>query len=85
MVCPHCQSNAVRRVPAEVRLFRNSVRTLGHPPMTPMPDVEVCLDCGLAQFRIPEHWLAAGWLGLDQRTPRPLVHTLDPLNAIEFL
>jgi hypothetical protein len=49
-------------IPAEVRLYRNILRTLSHPPMTPSPDITVCLDCGWAEFSIPDSWLAAGWL-----------------------
>ena len=62
MVCPKCESGAVTVVPAEVRLFRNVPRTLSHPPMTPSPDIRVCLDCGWSEFSIPQQWLAAGWL-----------------------
>lgn len=62
MMCPKCQSAAVSLVPAEVRLFRNSPRTLSHPPMTPSPDIRVCLDCGWSEFLIPGAWLSAGWL-----------------------
>jgi hypothetical protein len=62
MVCPKCQSAALSLVPAEVRLFRNSPRTLSHPPMTPSPDIRVCLDCGWSEFVIPRAWLSAGWL-----------------------
>ncbi|MGO8773350.1 MAG: hypothetical protein ACLQHT_03730, partial [Terracidiphilus sp.] len=62
MVCPKCQSAALSLVPAEVRLYRNSPRTLSHPPMTPSPDIRVCLDCGWSEFVIPRAWLSAGWL-----------------------
>jgi hypothetical protein len=62
MICPKCQSASMSEIPAEIRLYRNTPRTLSHPPMTPSPDVHVCLDCGWAEFLIPESWLAAGWL-----------------------
>jgi len=62
MICPKCQSAAVSLIPAEVRLYRNSPRTLSHPPMTPSPDIRVCLDCGWSEFVIPRAWLSAGWL-----------------------
>ncbi len=62
MVCPKCQSAAVSLIPAAVRLFRNSPRTLSHPPITPSPDIQVCLDCGWSEFVIPRAWLSAGWL-----------------------
>ena len=67
MVCPKRQSGSLSVVPAEIRLYRNAPRTLSHPPMTPSPDVRVCLDCGWSEFFIPHSWLSAGWL----RPPRP--------------
>jgi len=71
MLCPKCQSAALTLVPAEVRLFRNSPRTLSHPPMTPSPDIRVCLDCGWSEFVIPRAWLSAGWL--RSLRPQPAV------------
>jgi len=62
MICPKCQSASMSVVPAEIRLYRNTPRTLSHPPMTPSPDVKVCTDCGYSEFSIPRSWLAAGWL-----------------------
>jgi len=62
MVCPKCQSGSISVIPAEIRLYRNSPRTLSHPPMTPSPDINVCLDCGWSMFSIPDSWLNAGWL-----------------------
>ncbi|HKD60768.1 MAG TPA: hypothetical protein VKB47_09925 [Terracidiphilus sp.] len=35
---------------------------MSHPPMSPQPDIQVCLDCGNAEFVIPEKWMSAGWL-----------------------
>jgi hypothetical protein len=67
MICPKCQSGSVSIIPAEIRLYRNCLRTLSHPPMTPSPDIRVCLDCGWSEFSIPRSWLAAGWL----RSMRP--------------
>ena len=62
MACPKCQADSISVIPAEIRLYRNSPRTLSHPPMTPSPDVRVCLECGWSEFIIPRSWLAAGWL-----------------------
>lgn len=62
MVCPKCQSADLSIIPAEIRLYRNRPRTLSHPPMTPSPDIMVCLDCGWSEFSIPRSWLKAGWL-----------------------
>jgi hypothetical protein len=62
MICPKCQSESVSVIAAEVRLYRNSLRTLSHPPVAPSPDVRVCLDCGWSEFALPGSWLSAGWL-----------------------
>jgi hypothetical protein len=74
MMCPKCESAAVTMIPAEVRLFRNSPRTLSHPPMTPSPDIRVCTDCGWSEFVIPRAWLSAGWL----RSQRPQAVAPEP-------
>lgn len=74
MICPKCQSCAVSTVPAEIRLYRNGPRTLSHPPMNPSPDIRVCLDCGWAEFVIPNSWLSAGWL----QSLRPVVSADAP-------
>jgi len=62
MTCPKCQSDSVSILPAEIRLYRNIPRTLSHPPLTPSPDVRICVDCGWSEFSIPRSWLSAGWL-----------------------
>ena len=62
MTCPKCQSSSLSIIPAEIRLYRNIPRTMSHPPMTPSPDIQVCLDCGWSEFSIPKSWLSAGWL-----------------------
>ena len=62
MICPKCQSAFLVVIPAEIRLYRNRHRTLSHPPVTPSPDITVCLDCGWSEFAIPRAWLAGGWL-----------------------
>jgi hypothetical protein len=36
---------------------------MSHPPMTPAPEICVCIDCGWSEFSIPDEWLSAGWLG----------------------
>jgi hypothetical protein len=66
MVCSKCKSAALSTVPAEVRLYRNVPRTMSHPPFSPQPDIHVCLDCGNAEFVIPEKWLSAGWLQVEK-------------------
>jgi hypothetical protein len=62
MMCPKCQSGSLSVIPAEIRLYRNTSRTLTHPPMTPSPDVRACLECGWSEFLIPSSWLSASWV-----------------------
>lgn len=77
MVCLKCQSTALTLIPAEIRLYRNSPRTLSHPPMTPSPDILVCLDCGWSEFSIPHSWLSAGWL--RSLRPEPVASPNAPM------
>ena len=77
--CLKCQSDAVAAVPAEIRLYRNSPRTLSHPPVTPSPDITVCLDCGWSEFTIPQPWLSAGWLRPPKKEPTA---TVTPISAV---
>jgi len=44
--------------------------------MSPQPDVQICLDCGNAEFIVPEKWLAAGWLQAQKAKPPVSVPTL---------
>lgn len=77
MACPKCLSDSVSVVPAEIRLYRNGPRTLSHPPMSPSPDIHVCLDCGWSEFAIPRTWLSAGWLHAAHPTIAPGGTTLE--------
>ncbi len=77
MMCPKCQSDSISIIPAEIRLYRNGPRTLSHPPMTPSPDIQVCLDCGWSEFSIPRSWLSAGWLASMRAPVAPGVTNLQ--------
>ena len=81
MNCPKCQSASLSVIPAEIRLYRNCHRTLSHPPMTPSPDVLVCLDCGWSEFSIPRSWLAAGWLRSLRPQPAPATESIASANV----
>lgn len=81
MVCPKCQSGSLSEIPAEIRLYRNRPRTLSHPPLTPSPEVLVCLDCGWAEFSIPQSWLSAGWL----RQSEPTIQGAVPRETGSFV
>lgn len=67
--CPKCDSEALANVPAEIRLYRNGPRTMSHPPVSPSPDIQICLDCGWSEFSIPKSWLAGGWLRPQRPVP----------------
>lgn len=62
MTCKKCQSEAISSFPADVRVYLNGSRTMSAPPITPSPEVRVCLNCGAAEFNVPASWLASGWL-----------------------
>jgi hypothetical protein len=70
-------------VPADIRLYRNSHRTLSHPPLTPSPDVRVCLDCGWSEFSIPHSWLSAGWLRPMRAQGGPAVPSGSAINSVK--
>jgi hypothetical protein len=79
MTCPKCQSESFSVVPAEVRLYRNGGRTMSHPPISPSPDVTVCIDCGWSEFAIPAAWLSKGWL--RPPGPRPALMRSVPVAS----
>lgn len=79
MVCPKCKSGDLSVIPAEIRLYRNAPRTLSHPPMSPSPDVQVCLDCGWSEFSIP-----AGWVSTWLRPMHPKVAANVPALVTEI-
>jgi hypothetical protein len=81
MFCPKCQSSSVSVIPAEIRLYRNCHRTLSHPPMTPSPDIQVCLDCGWSEFSIPRSWLSAGWLRSSRTQPAAAAPSIGSVNV----
>ncbi|WP_348261605.1 hypothetical protein P8935_17600 [Telmatobacter sp. DSM 110680] len=49
--------------------------------MSPQPDIQVCLDCGNAEFRVPEKWLSAGWLQPQKSKTAP-VSVPTPINEV---
>jgi hypothetical protein len=81
MTCPKCESSSISIIPAEIRLYRNRHRTLSHPPMTPSPDVAVCLDCGWSEFSIPRSWLSAGWLRSMYPVAAPVASSVHSGNV----
>ena len=61
VTCPKCNSESCTTVPAEIRIYRNAPRTQSHPPVSPSPDIHICMECGWSEFVIPATWISA-WL-----------------------
>jgi hypothetical protein len=81
MVCPKCQSTSLSVIPSEIRLYRNCLRTLSYPPITPSPEINVCLECGWSEFSIPNSWLSAGWLRARLQKADPVLQSTPRSDA----
>lgn len=62
MICKKCYSEEVAAFPADIRLYMNRARTVSAAPLSPAPEIAVCLNCGFSEFVIAPGWLSAGWL-----------------------
>jgi hypothetical protein len=72
--CKSCQSDNQRTFDSEIAIHFPGLKGLNKPVVWVFPRISVCIDCGLAQFAIPEKELevlrtgtpvegAAVWLG----------------------
>jgi hypothetical protein len=72
--CTSCQSDNLKTFTGEIAIHFLGLKGLDKPIVWVFPGISVCLDCGLAQFAIPENELevlrtgisvkdAAVWLG----------------------
>ena len=72
--CKSCQSDNQRTFTGEIAIHFPGLEGLNKPVVWVFPRISVCIDCGLAQFAIPEKELevlrtgtpvegAAVWLG----------------------
>jgi hypothetical protein len=53
--CPSCSSTRQAQFPGEICLhFPGGLESLDKPLVWVFPKVVVCLDCGAAQFTVPE-------------------------------
>ena len=59
MVCPTCHCGSLSGIPAEIRFHRNGPRTLSYPPLMFSQNVQVCLNCGRAEFSVPQTLLSS--------------------------
>jgi hypothetical protein len=54
MLCPSCHSGKIREYNAEINVHFPGMKGLNIPTVWVFPRVLACLDCGQAQFTIPE-------------------------------
>lgn len=60
--CKKCECESCAVFPAEVRIYLNGARTVSAPPISPSPNIVICLKCGWSEFHTSAHWLAGRWL-----------------------
>jgi len=53
MACK-CGSDNQKPFPADVKIYFDKERTAAHSPFS--PEILLCLDCGLSEFRVPGGW-----------------------------
>ena len=74
--CTSCQSEIRKTFTSEIAIHFPGIEGLNKPIVWVFPTISVCLDCGRAQFMVPERELkvlrtgapvegAAVWLGHD--------------------
>jgi hypothetical protein len=54
MLCPVCHFGTIREYTAEMNIHFPGMKGLNIPTVWIFPRILVCLDCGRAQFAIPE-------------------------------
>lgn len=54
MFCQSCRSEKVREYTAEINIHFPGIKGLDIPTVWIFPKLSVCLDCGVAQFKIPD-------------------------------
>lgn len=57
MSCKSCGSASVGKFPAEIAIHFSGLKNLDKPHVWMFPTLVVCLNCGYAEFVIPEHQL----------------------------
>jgi len=54
MSCPVCASSNQAEFSAEINIHFSGLKNLDRPSVLVFPKVVVCLDCGFAEFTVPE-------------------------------
>ena len=72
MPCQSCSSENLSKFTAEIAIHLHGLKNLDKPHVYVFPELDVCLDCGAAQFAIQEAEL--GLLNeCDSHVPKALV------------
>jgi hypothetical protein len=59
MTCKSCDSDRLRTFDGEIAIHVPALEGLNEPIVWAFPKVLVCLNCGIAQFAVPEAELSA--------------------------
>lgn len=59
MSCKRCVSDRVKDLTAEVAIHFPGLHGLDKPIVFVFPEVQICMNCGLAEFLVPEAKLEA--------------------------
>jgi hypothetical protein len=54
MSCRACTSNSQKEFGSEIIIHFSGLNNLDKPTVMVFPKIEVCLDCGVTEFTIPE-------------------------------
>jgi hypothetical protein len=55
MPCKSCGSVNRKKFTAEIGIHFSELKDIDKPVVWVFPEVVVCLDCGIAEFAVPEH------------------------------
>jgi hypothetical protein len=71
MTCKSCSSENQRKFNSEINVHLSGLKNLDKPPVFVFPKLLICMDCGFAEFAIPEtelHMLGEGGGALKTTT-----------------
>lgn len=57
MPCKSCGSEDLHRFGGEVAIHFRGLKNINKPIVFVFPEIVVCMDCGLAQFTVPDNQL----------------------------
>lgn len=72
MACARCASENQMEFGGEINLHFPGLNGINKPSVLLFPQVLVCLDCGIAEFPVPQkELLRLGFFANHERNPRP--------------